>query len=84
MVFLFQSTSASPLFETKIIKTKKNTMTQAACHGHAAGATCGDFQVSGGDEGRDLSAGERGVISRVYLQPRKKIPKSKVFYDSIN
>ena len=35
-------------------------MTQAACHGHAAGATCGDFQVSGGDEGRDLSAGERG------------------------
>jgi hypothetical protein len=68
MVFLFQSTSASSLFQTKIIEPnkQKNAMTQAACHGHAAGAACGDFQVSGGDEGRDLSAGERGVISRVY------------------
>ena len=47
---------------------KKETKAQAACHTHVAGAACGDFQVSGGDQGRDLSAGTSSdIISRMYF-----------------
>ena len=80
MVFLFQEYFSITSFCRKIIKPNqtKPAMSQAACHGHVAGAACGDFQVSGGDGGRVLSAGERGDILGLFSNsPRKRCRKAK-------